>query len=117
MLFLAIYGKDVSIFDSLFISIFSMIIVFLVLLIISYMIDIVAKVIGSKKKNVTVVDNDNIDNNIIDNKSDSELVAIIAASIDCMLNKNVDDIVIKRIKRVNSDFTSWSNKGLIDNLN
>ena len=117
MLFLAIYGKNVSIFDSLFISIFSMIIVFLVLLIISYMIDIVAKVIGLKKKNVTVVDNDNIDNNIIDNKSESELVAIIAASIACMLNKNVDDIVIKRIKRVNSDFTLWSNKGLMDNLN
>ena len=114
MLFLAIFGNEISIFDSLFISIFSMIVVFLILLIISFMIDITAKLIGSDKTNnkLSVDNNENVKT-----KDDSNLVAIISSAIAYMMNKNVDDILITKIKRVNNKNTSWAEHGINDNLN
>lgn len=114
MLFLAIYGNELSLFDALFISIFSMIIVFLVLLVISFMIDITAKLIGSNKTNQKLLV-DNIVN--IKTNDDSNLVAIISSAVACMMDKNVDDIVITKIKRVSNNNSSWSEQGIRDNFN
>lgn len=96
---LAMYGNKVTIHDAVFISLFAMLVVFVVLLIISYMIDVTAFFIRIRQKK-----SDNVDVSIQDTKkdeiSDSALVATIAAAIASYMGTNVDDIVIKKIRRI-----------------
>ena len=119
MVFLAMYGNVVSFKEAIFISLFAMLIVFLVLLILSFMIDFTALIINNnKQKNATQIktikdDNTKGNNNI----KDTKLVAIIAASIACMMNTDIDNIRITKIKRVINTNSIWSEKGLLDNIN
>ena len=119
MIFLAMYGNVVNFKEAIFISLFAMLIVFLVLLILSFMIDFTALFINkNKQKNVTQVkiikDENKNGNNII---NDTSLVAIIAASIASMINTDMDNIKITKIKRVGNTNSMWSEKGLLDNIN
>ena len=119
MIFLAMYGNVVNFKEAIFISLFAMLIVFLVLLILSFMIDFTALIINkNKQKDVNQVkiikdENKNENNNI----SDTSLVAIIAASIASMMNTDIDNIRITKIKRVGNANSMWSEKGLLDNIN
>lgn len=116
MIFLAMYGNVVNFREAIFISIFAMIIVFSVLLILSLMIDFTAFVIGLKKSDDKILDKD--ENAKVSNvPSDTTLVAIIAASIASMMNTDVDNIRITKIKRVSNTNSMWSEKGLLDNIN
>ena len=119
MIFLAMYGNVVSFKEAMFISLFAMLIVFLVLLILSFMIDFTALFINkNKQKDVNQVkiikDENKNENNKI---SDTSLVAIITASIASMMNTDIDNIRITKIKRVGNANSMWSEKGLLDNIN
>ena len=118
MIFLAMYGNVVSIKEAVFISIFAMLIVFSVLLILSFMIDLTAFTIGLKK-NEKVDNKSKKDTKVLSNNNlnDTTLVAIIAASIASMMNTDVDNIRITKIKRVGNANSMWSEKGLLDNIN
>ena len=119
MIFLAMYGNVVSFKEAMFISLFAMLIVFLVLLFLSFMIDFTASIISNNKKNKYENANIQKDNNentkTVDN--DTRLVAIIAASISCMMNVDINDIRITKIKRIGNTNSIWSEKGLLDNIN
>ena len=119
MIFLAMYGNVVNFKEAIFISLFAMLIVFLVLLILSFMIDFTALIINNNKQKVMsqvniIKDENKNGNNII---SDTSLVAIIAASIASMMNTDIDNIRITKIKRVGNTNSMWSEKGLLDNIN
>lgn len=98
-MFLALYGTKVNIGEAVFISIFSMAVVFVVLLIISYMIDIVAAVINKGKKKVSVK-TEAVSDTLSEPKVSDNTVAIIAAAIAAYEGTNVENLVIKKIRRV-----------------
>lgn len=103
MIYLAMYGDKVSISSAIFISIFAMAVVFVVLLIISYMIDITAFFINAKKsKNVVNTSKNNEDKQVLETKTtdDTALVAVIAAAVASYMNTNVDNIIIRKIRRI-----------------
>ena len=121
MIFLAMYGNVVNFKEAIFISLFAMIIVFLVLLILSFMIDFTALIINKNKQKdvnqVKIIKDENKNKNENNNISDTSLVAIIAASIASMMNTDIDNIRITKIKRVGNTNSMWSEKGLLDNIN
>ena len=121
-LFLAMYGNDVSLDQALFISVFAMAVVFIVLLIISYLIDISAFFIngssktkksnGASTKAASVAPVSNVKSS---NASDSYIVAI-AAAIAAYLGTSVDNIRIKKIRRINQSNSAWTERGLLSQI-
>lgn len=98
-MFLALYGTKVNIGEAVFISIFSMAVVFVVLLVISYMIDIVAAIINKGKKKAPVK-KDVANDTLAEPKVSDNTVAIIAAAIAAYEGVNVDNLRIKKIRRI-----------------
>lgn len=119
-LFLAMYGNEVSLGQSLFISVFAMIVVFVVLLIISYLIDFTALCInGSKSKvanKVTTEVKPKIDKSST-KVDDSELVAVIAAVVASYLGTSVDNVKISKIRRIPQSNSPWAERGLLTQIN
>ena len=119
-LFLAMYGNEVSLGQSLFISVFAMIVVFVVLLIISYLIDFTAFCInGSKSKvanKVTTEVKPKIDKSST-KVDDSELVAVIAAVVASYLGTSVDNVMISKIRRIPQSNSPWAERGLLTQIN
>ena len=97
-------GKDISIIDSLIISLVSMIAVFVVLAIIYYMVDFL-KILGGKnnKKSQELTTREDLE--------DEELVAVIAAAIAVNLGVSIPKVNIKSIKRISSTTPRWAEVG------
>lgn len=110
------YGDEVNIGQAFFISIFAMIIVFLVLLIISYMIDITAYLL--KKETNVKIPKSNVDKNVDTKKQDdTALVAVIAAAIASYTGVSVENIKVKKIRRVGNFDSTWFQNGTLKQLN
>ena len=110
------FGDEVKLGQAFFISIFAMLIVFLVLLAISYLIDITAYLL-KKETNVKKAEN-NIDKNVKNkNQNGTELVAIIAAAIASYTGTSVENIKVKKIRRVGNFDSTWFQNGTLKQLN
>ena len=118
-LYLAMYGDKVEIGQALFISLFAMAVVFLVLLIISYLIDITAFFINGnvKAKRVKVEASNTTVSEPATNKKSDDTVVVIAAAIAAYLGTTVDNIRITKIRRVTQKGTTWSERGLLAQIN
>lgn len=114
MLFLALYGDNLNIGESLFISAFSMIVVFFVLLIISYLIDITAVLINREKKQVIKAVSDAETQSKNELKNDE--VVVIAAAIAAYLGTSTDNIIIKNIRRISQSDSAWAEHGLLSQI-
>lgn len=101
-MFLALYGENVNIAEAAFISIFSMVVVFVVLLIISYMIDIVAAIISKGTEKKVEIKNTN---EPMDIKVTDDTVAVIAAAIAAYMGSDVQNVNIKKIRRIDKSNT------------
>lgn len=102
-------GDNVTLMDSLAITVFSTIVVTLVLIGISALIGLLRS-IGNKEtkedKPVEVVgDRPTI---IEKKKDDGELVAVIAAAVAASLGTSVESINIRKIRRLSQSRSSWS---------
>ncbi|MBQ2205093.1 MAG: OadG family protein [Lachnospiraceae bacterium] len=112
----AMFGNEVSIGDSLFISVFAMLVVFTVLVAISYLVDLTAFFINKKPtKKIVVETATSVDNQ--PNKSSDELVAIIAAAISSYLDKDTSQFRIKKIRRIPQNDSPWTKRGLLSLIN
>ena len=112
----AMFGNEVSIGDSLFISVFAMLVVFAVLVAISYLVDLTAFFINKKPtKKIVVETATSVDNQ--PNKSSDELVAIIAAAISSYLDKDTSQFRIKKIRRIPQNDSPWTKRGLLSLIN
>ena len=110
------YGDEVNIGQAFFISIFAMLIVFLVLFAISYLIDITAYLL--KKETNVKITNNNIDKNVKkQNQNETALVAIIAAAIASYTGTSVENIKVKKIRRVGNFDSTWFQNGTLKQLN
>ena len=118
-LYLAMYGDKVEIGQALFISLFAMAVVFLVLLIISYLIDMTAFFINGnlKAKKVKVEASNTTISAPATNKKSDDTVVVIAAAIAAYLGTTVDNIRITKIRRVPQKGTTWSERGLLAQIN
>ncbi|NMB27831.1 MAG: OadG family protein [Tissierellia bacterium] len=97
-------GKDISIVDSLIISLVSMVAVFVVLAIIYYLVDLL-KIVASKK-------NEKTEEPIVkEDLEDEELVAVIAAALAVSLGVSIPEVNIKSIKRISSTASRWAEVG------
>ncbi len=97
-------GKDISILDSLIISLVSMVAVFVVLAIIYYLVDLL-KIVGSKNN---AKPEETIARECLE---DEELVAVITAAIAVNLGVSVPKVNIKSIKRISSTTSRWAEVG------
>ena len=112
----AMFGNEVSIGDSLFISAFAMLVVFAVLVAISYLVDLTAFFINKKPtKKIVVETATSVENQ--PNKSSDELVAIIAAAISSYLDKDTSQFRIKKIRRIPQNDSPWTKRGLLSLIN
>ena len=110
------FGDEVKLGQAFFISIFAMLIVFLVLLAISYLIDITAYLL--KKETNIKITNNNIDKNVKNqNQNETALVAIIAAAIASYTGVSVENIKVKKIRRVGNFDSTWFQNGTLKQLN
>ena len=112
----AMFGNEVSIGDSLFISVFAMLIVFAVLVTISYLVDLTAFVINKKPRKIHIVETANNDDKS-NGKSKNELVTIIAATIASYLDKDTSQFRIKKIRRIPQNDSPWNKRGLLSLIN
>lgn len=58
-----------------------------------------------------VVENESSDHNLPDDGLNSELVAVIAASVACALGRPVSSLSIRSIRRIEPDVPSWALAG------
>lgn len=114
-------GDNVTIGESLIVTLFSMLVVFAVLFIISYLIRILKISANGKKKADAVYHSkqDIADEKPIENKEekmledvkDEELVAVIAAAVAANLGVSIPEVNIKSIRRVPQNNPVWSDMG------
>ena len=119
-LFLAMYSDEVTLGQAGFISIFAMIVVFIVLLIISYMIDLTAFFLkGSNQvKKANGEDIRTAEPSPVNKKADGSAdIVVIAAAVAAYLGTSVDNIKICKIRRVNQYDTTWTQNGLLTQIN
>ncbi|QSX06946.1 OadG family protein [Sedimentibacter sp. zth1] len=103
--------------ETVFITIFSMVLVFLTLLAISYIIDLMRVCITRKdKKNVTNVPTQPAQAVVeeIVEQDDTELVAVITAAIAAMTGKSASGLVVRNIKKLPDLDGAWSKTGKIE---
>lgn len=119
-LYLAMYGDKVELGQALFISIFAMAIVFSVLLIISYLIDITAFFINGKNKlKIASGEEKNTETSPpVSNKvGRDDTVVAIAAAVAAYLGTSVDNVRITKIRRIPQNSTTWTERGLLAQVN
>ena len=111
---------NVTIPESLLVTVFSMAVVFATLLIISYLVDVLRMILNKKeKKQETVAAPQEVKKeapvvNIAVQEDDTELVAVITAAIAAMTGSNPSGLVVRNIKRMPESDTSWSKAGKIE---
>ena len=114
-------GNNISISDSLLITVFSMVVVFVVLIAISYLIDLLRLAINGKKdkeeteKASIIIKEKQIEKSqeikAEENSNDEELVAVITAAIAASLGVATPEVNIKSIKRVSQTTPTWAEMG------
>lgn len=108
-------GENITIGQSLLITVFSMLVVFVVLLGISYLIELLRIATNGKDekedKIVKEIEKKEIPETVEENLEDEELVAVIAAAIAASMGVGIPDINIKSIKRNPSSSNVWSETG------
>jgi Na+-transporting methylmalonyl-CoA/oxaloacetate decarboxylase gamma subunit len=118
-------NNNISLGDSLIITVFSMVTVFVTLYIISLLIDLLRIVTNKDKKEKEINKTETLKENIVkntetptteENLNQEELVAVIAASIAASLGVTVPDINIKSIKRVSQPTPLWAQIGRREQL-
>ena len=110
-------SENISIGDSLIVTLFSIVMVFLVLIVISIFISML-KNLNKSEKPKNIKDNKDIKESNIEDKAvvkvesnkidDEEIVAVISAAIAASLGKKSHQISIKSIRRINNSSTAWS---------
>ena len=109
-------GENITIGQSLLITVFSMLVVFVVLLGISYLIDLLRVTTnGEDKKKTQDVKTEKIETkqeiSTQENLDDEELVAVIAAAVAASMGVEIPDINIKSIRRTSSRSPIWAETG------
>lgn len=116
-------GDNISLFDSMLITVFSMFVVFVVLILIAYLINLL-KIMSNNNKTEkrgekpkvlakapeSVVINDQEQEQRME-QNDEELVAVIAAAVAASMGLNIPDIKIKTIRRIPQNSHAWSEMG------
>jgi sodium pump decarboxylase gamma subunit len=114
--------------DALYVTVIGMGTVLVALLIVALVINIVKKFIDQKEKsNFPAKVNGNsqvnketiskIESNTEEQEDNRKIVASIAASLYIMLNQsNADQLVIKKITRINQYSTEWAKAGRRDQI-
>jgi len=106
---------EISLVDSLIVTVFSMIVVFAALVVIALIIGGIKLISSDNKKKETnevrsevkATKKEEID--LVQTKeSDHELVAVIAAALAANLEVSAQEISIKTIRRVNQNATPWT---------
>lgn len=114
------FPEIITLNDSLVITVFSMLLVFATLIVLSYTID-GFRVLANKaeKKNrgelgpvkaISEVNNpisERIEEKTMEQEDDTELIAVITASIAAMLSKPINNIVVRNIVRVPQNTPIW----------
>lgn len=113
-------GENISIGDSLIVTLFSIVMVFIVLIVISIFISML-KNINKSEKPINIKDNKDLNKSNIEkipvakvemNKmDDEELVAVISAAIAASLDIKPQQINIKNIRRINNNSPAWASVG------
>lgn len=117
-----------TIADALYVTLIGMGTVLVSLLIVALVINIVKKFVDHKEKsNAKAKDNENsqanketvskIESKTEESEENRKIVASIAASLCVMLdNSNADQLVIKKITRINQHSTEWGKAGRRDQI-
>ena len=110
------YGDEIKIGQAFFISIFAMLVVFLVLLAISYLIDITAYLL-KKEASAQAPTKKVAATNVTTTIDNGAVVAAIAAAVASYMGTSVDNIIVKKIKRVGSFGSMWAKNGTLKQIN
>lgn len=112
-------GNEVSILESIFVTVFSITVVFIVLIAIAYLIGFL-KTISKERTGKTVEepvlevfeaqDKDEVKSKPT-NEVSEEIIAVIAAAIAASLTSNMPNLKIKTIRRVDQNINQWSDTG------
>ena len=105
-------SMDISIVDSLIISLVSMVAVFIVLAIILYLVDLLKIVANKKTEEPEEPKKPRIEQDL----EDDELVAVIAAALAVNLGVSISKVKIRGIKRVPSTASRWAEVGRIEQI-
>lgn len=122
---------NITMGEALLVTVFSMTIVFASLLVINFILkgfklffykeNKKSKLKKDPKKVTTNVNNINTNvaysNNENFEEDEEELVAVITAALAASLSKPVSDIRIKKIRRVNSNTSTWLKAGRLEQIN
>ncbi|SCG84211.1 hypothetical protein DW1_2651 [Proteiniborus sp. DW1] len=124
------FGDNITIGDSLIITLFSMLLVFAVLIILSFTIDgfrLLSHRQGKntenagKPKDIIAEANKQAVSHVAENtpsqQDELELVAVITASIAAMLSKPASSIVVRNIVRVPQTTPVWSSASRQEMIN
>lgn len=110
-------GNNISIGESLIITVFSMIVVFAALLALATLISILKNLSKERKIEATTKPSEPVKakevaaTELVEASNDEELVAVIAAAIAASLGVSVPDINIKSIRRVSQNTPAWAAMG------
>ena len=115
-------SDNITIGESLIVTVTSMVAVFLILILISFLIDRL-KAIGnndnSKRKIETVkieTKQSDLDIKTDTNELNEELIAAIAAAIAFVTDSKIEDIQIRTIKRIPPDISDWKRVGQLEQI-
>lgn len=113
------YGDNITLFDSLVITVFSMAVVFAALWILTYISDVTKLLIerNKKKNDISEKTESIIDSTTIEEDEDEEeLVAVITAAIYASTMSKPGTLVVRNIKRTRNTASAWSSAGITDNM-
>jgi sodium pump decarboxylase gamma subunit len=114
--------ENITIGESLIVTVTSVLVVFLILILISFLIDKL-KAIGSNDNSKRGIETVKIETKQSDldikkdtNELNEELIAAIAAAIAYATDSKVEDIQIRTIKRIPSDISDWKRAGQLEQI-
>lgn len=114
-------GNEVSILESIFVTVFSMTVVFTVLIAIAFLIGFLKTI--SREKAVKAVEEPAVkisettaavvkkDESRPSGEVSEEIIAVIAAAIAASLTSNIPNVKIKTIRRADQNINQWSDTG------
>lgn len=112
------YGDNVTFAQAAVVCVFSMAVVFIVLLAISYMIDIIAYFVNRKSKKAVKTE----PAQEVSRQEPSEPhpdhidVVLVTAAVAAYLGKRTDEIVVRSIRKIGTEETTWSRAGRIESM-
>lgn len=116
------FGETISFGEGLLITALGMGVTFAALIALSFMLDLLRILFykdPSKNKVVEVKEEPAApqESEVVEEKEDEELIAVISAAIAASLNTSTHNIIVRNITRVQDNAPAWNKAGRLEQMN